>query len=215
MVEARVFLKEEAWLMEKPAQTCYPIHTLMQRRWSPRVFAKQSVEPYKICACLEAARWAPSCFNEQPWRFFVGAENVNPDALQELQTLLVSGNGWAQKAPVLMLSVAKLNFTYNGEPNRHGQHDVGLAVENFVLQALDMGLMCHQMAGFYVDKAVEVLQIPEGYEPMAMMAMGYPGDPNELDPQLKERELASRERKPLQELVFSNQWGSGFPVCFT
>lgn len=201
--------------MNKPADCKYPLHPLIQERWSPRAFDSKEVESWKICSMLEAARWAPSSFNEQPWRFFVGAAGVNPQTHQRLQELLMPGNSWAKKAPVLMLSVAKLEFSHNNQPNRTCQHDLGLAVENLVLQAQHLGLTTHQMAGIYLDKARELLLIPTGYEPVAMIAIGYPGSPDALPPELKERELEVRDRKPLQELVFSDQWGVTYPVCFT
>ncbi len=201
--------------MDKPAPTAYPVHPLIQQRWSPRAFSDQEVEPYKICSLLEAARWAPSCFNEQPWRFFIGASNVNPRTHEKLASLLMSGNDWAAKAPVLLLTVTKLTFTYNDAPNRHGAHDVGMALENIMLQAVDMGLVTHAMAGFYADKAVSELLIPEGFQPMALVAIGYPGPPEVLADPLRERELAPRERRPLQELIYSDQWGVGYPYCFS
>lgn len=201
--------------MENPALLSYELHPLIQSRWSPRAFETRPVESWKICSLLEAARWAPSCFNEQPWRYFVGSQDATPQAHAALANLLMPGNDWARQAPVLMLSVAKCHFSYNGEPNRHAQHDVGLATENLVLQAEALGLATHQMAGFYADKASETLHIPEEYEPMAMIAIGYPGSPDQLPAPLRERELAPRSRKSLQELVFSDQWGHGYPVCFT
>jgi nitroreductase len=202
--------------MEKPANAPYPLHPLIEARWSPRAFADREVEVGKICSLLEAARWAPSCYNEQPWRFFFGLRQETPQAYAILQDLLVPGNAWAKKAPVLMLSVAKRHFSHDHAPNRHALHDVGLAVANMVLQAQSLGLVCHQMAGFYPDKALERLQIPaEAYEPVAMMAIGYPGDPETLEEPLRSRERAPRSRRPLQELVFSDQWGAVFPLCFT
>lgn len=202
--------------LEKPAVSSYPLHPLIENRWSPLGFADRAVEVNKICSLLEAARWAPSSFNEQPWRFVVGLRQETPDSHELLQSLLVPGNDWAKKAPVLMLSVAKKNFSLNHEPNRHALHDVGLAVENMVIQAQALGLTCHQMGGFYMDKALERLQIPaEEYEPVAMIAIGYPGSPEALPEALRAREMAPRTRQPLQEMVFSDRWGSAFPLCFT
>lgn len=201
--------------MQKPAENVYPVHDLIRQRWSPRAFSEQEVESWKVCSLLEAARWAPSSYNEQPWRFFVGSRNTTPEALALLQSLLVPGNAWALKAPVLILSVAKLQFTLNGKPNRHAFHDVGLSMAGLVFQAEALGLATHQMAGFDADKAVTALHIPEGYAPVAMNAVGYPGSPDSLEGPLKENELAPRSRKPLQELVFTTAWGNRYPVCFT
>ncbi|MGH7422711.1 MAG: nitroreductase family protein, partial [Candidatus Methylomirabilales bacterium] len=192
--------------MQKLAETRYPIHELLRERWSPRAFADRMVEPEKLRSLLEAARWAPSSFNEQPWSFIV-ATKEHPGEYERLLSCLVEGNvRWAQHAPVLMLSVAKLVFERNQKPNRHAFHDVGLAVENLVIQGMVLGLFVHQMAGFHADRAREVYGIPEGYDPVAAMAIGYLDDPGRLPDDLREREVAPRIRKPLESFVFSGQW---------
>jgi nitroreductase len=194
-------------LMEKPAQTQHPIHEVISRRWSPRAFAERMVEREKLLSLFEAARWAPSSYNEQPWSFVVATKD-NRAEFDKLLGCLVEGNvAWAQHAPVLALSVAKLTFARNDKPNRHAFHDVGLAAENLVLQATALGLVVHQMAGFYVDKAREAFAIPEGYEPVAAMAIGYPGQSDQLPEPLRQRELESRVRKPMRDFVFSGKWG--------
>ena len=193
--------------MRKLAETRYPIHALLRERWSPRAFADRMVEPEELRSLLEAARWAPSSFNEQPWSFIV-ATKQHPGEYERLLSCLVEGNvRWAQHAPVLMLSVAKLAFERNQKPNRHAFHDVGLAVENLVIQGMALGLFVHQMAGFHADRAREVYGIPEGYDPVAAMAIGYLDDPARLPDDLRGRELAPRTRKPLESFVFSGQWG--------
>lgn len=193
--------------MEKPADAQYPILDLLRRRWSPRAFADRLVEPEKLRGLLEAARWAPSSYNEQPWSFLVATKD-DPENFQRLLSCLVEGNqAWAQFAPVLMISIARLNFAQNGQPNRHAFHDVGLAAENLVIQAMALDLMVHQMAGFYPDKAREVFRIPPGYEPVAAIAAGYPGEPDRLPEKLRQRELAPRTRKMLREFVFGGEWG--------
>lgn len=198
--------------MQKLAETRYPIHELLRERWSPRAFADRMVEPEKLRSLLEAARWAPSSFNEQPWSFIV-ATKEHPGEYERLLSCLVEGNvRWAQHAPVLMLSVAKLAFERNGKPNRHAFHDVGLAVENLVIQATVLGLAVHQMAGFHVDKARELFSIPDGHEPVAALVLGFPGDPAGLPEDLRERELAPRIRKPLESFVFTGQWGQPSPL---
>ncbi len=199
-------------MIEKLAETKHPIHDLLRRRWSPRAFADRAVEPEKLRILLEAARWAPSSFNEQPWSFIV-ATHENRVEYERLLSCLVEGNQrWAKTAPVLMLSVAKLAFERTGKPNRHAFHDVGLAVENLVIQATALGLIVHQMAGFDVEKAREQFQIPEGVEPVAAIALGYPGDLENLPEPLRERERAPRTRKPLEEFVFSGHWGQASPL---
>ena len=199
--------------MDNPAKTTHPIHDLLSRRWSPRAFAERMVEREKLGSVLEAARWAPSCYNEQPW-FFIVATKENPEEYNRLLGCLVEFNQqWAGKAPVLMLSVAKLQFERNQKPNRHATHDVGLATENLVIQATALGLVAHQMAGFDADKAREEFQIPENCEPMAAIALGYPGDPKTLPLELSEKELAPRARKPLASFVFAGRWGAPSPLA--
>lgn len=198
--------------MQKAAKTEFPIHDLIRLRWSPRAFADRPVEPEKLGSLFEAARWASSSFNEQPWAFLVATRD-DPERFARLLSVLMEGNiAWAQHAPVLMLSVAKLNFERSGKPNRHAFHDVGQAIANLILQATALGLYAHQMAGFHVDKAREVFAIPKGWEPVAAIALGYPGEPDLLPAPLRDRELAPRTRKPLQEFVFAGRWGQPAPA---
>ena len=197
--------------MEKPAETQFPLHDLLKRRWSPRAFSEQPVEPDMLLALLEAARWAPSSSNEQPWRFVVATKD-QPVEYDRLLACLVEGNRkWAFRAPVLILSVACMNFEDEGKPNRHAVHDVGLATENLLLQATALGLVAHPMAGFDIEKAQTDLKIPSGYEPVAMIAVGYPGELSVLPDYLQQRELKPRERKTLAEIAFSGQWGHSLP----
>jgi nitroreductase len=198
--------------MEKPADAQHPIHDLFKRRWSPRAFSDQPVEAEKLRILFEAARWAPSSNNEQPWRFIV-ANKDNETEWNRLFACLVEGNRtWAYRAPVLILSVASLNFEDDSTPNRHAFHDTGMAVENLVLQTTALGLAAHQMAGFDVEKARADLKIPSGYEPMAMIAVGYPGDPAQLSDRLRAREAQPRVRKPLTEFVYSATWEQPSPL---
>lgn len=188
--------------MEKPAETAHPIEELLRRRWSPRAFAERPVEPDKLLRVFEAARWSASCFNEQPWHFIVATKD-DAAGFARLLGCLVEGNQvWASRAPVLMVSVAKLDFAQNGKPNRHAIHDVGLATAQMFHQAMAMGLFMHAMAGFHPDKVRELYGVPEGYEPVAAIALGYAGDPAALPHALRERELAPRTRKPLETFVF-------------
>lgn len=193
--------------MEKPADHDHPIHELIRRRWSPRAFSDRPVEPKTLCSLFEAARWAPSCYNDQPWYFLVGTKQHDRETWDDVLDCLVEGNRtWAKDAPVLGLSVARLKFSRNDEPNRHARHDVGLAAENLVLEALNRGLFVHQMAGFSRETARERFRIPEDHEPMAAMAAGYPGRPGDLPEDLRERERSPRERRPLEEFVFGAAW---------
>ncbi len=197
--------------MDKPAETQFPLHDLLKRRWSPRAFSGQPVEPDRLLTLLEAARWAPSSSNEQPWRFVVATKQEPADYDRLLACLLEGNRKWAYRAPVLILSVVRRDFEDDGRPNRHAFHDVGLATENLLLQATALGLVAHPMAGFDIEKARADLKIPSGYEPVAMIAAGYPGELSILPDYLQQRELKPRERKPLTEIAFSGQWGHSLP----
>jgi len=164
------------------------------------------VEPEKLRSLFEAARWAPSSNNEQPWHFIVGTK-ADPAAYDRLFACLKEGNKkWAFRAPVLMLSVARLNFEDGGTPNRHALHDTGMAALSLCLQATAMGIIAHQMAGFDIEKARTDLGLPAGHEPVAMIAVGYPGDAAELPDYLREREMKPRERKLSTEFVSHGTW---------
>ena len=196
---------------EKRADNLHPINPLIARRWSPRIFeAGRAVEHEKLLSILEAARWAPSCFNDQPWYYLV-FDGSDIDALERARGCLVEGNAWAREAPLLLLSVARENFSHSQAPNRHAQHDTGAASAYLVLQAVELGLATHQMAGFDSEKARLEFHIPEGFTPMAMMAIGYPykDDLNNLPEKIKARELGERSRRALSESAFVNDWGIG------
>ena len=197
--------------MKKPADTQYPIHDVLRQRWSPRAFDDRSIEPEKLRSLFEAARWAPSSNNQQPWRFLV-ATKENKAGYDRLFNCLMEGNQtWAHRAPVLLLSVAELQFE-DGSQNRHALHDTGMAAENLVIQATVLGLAAHQMAGFRIDQARADCQIPDGYEPVAMIAIGYPGDPALLSDRLRVREVQPRSRKPVKEFVYSTTWEHSLPL---
>lgn len=199
-------------MTDKIASTQYLTEGLLRQRWSPLAFSNQPVEPEKLRSVLEAAQWAASSYNEQPWSFMIATKD-NPAEFNRLLGCLAEGNQeWAQNAPVLMLSVAKLYFERNGEENRHAFHDVGAAATSMAIEATALGLFIHQMAGFDVPKAREVYSIPEGYEPVAVIALGYLGDPQTLSARLQQRESASRTRKPLEQFVFSGSWNQTLPL---
>ena len=193
--------------MEKTAETRRPIHELLARRWSPYAYSERAVVPEILVSLLEAARWAPSSFNEQPWSFLV-ATKENPEEFARLLSCLVPGNQeWARHAPVLMLSVAKLKFDRGGRANPHAWHDVGLAAMNLVVEAMAHGLYVHQMAGIEPERARELYAIPEGWEAVAGIAVGYLGDPSTASEKSRQRDAAPRSRKPLEQMVFSGRWG--------
>lgn len=195
----------------KLALSDYSIHDLLRQRWSPRAFAPQMVEPEKLCSLLEAARWSASGGNLQPWSFLLATqEQAEPFA--RMVSCLSEGNvPWASQAPVLMIAVARLNRP-NGQPNRSAYYDLGLAVQNLSVQATALGLYLHQMGGFSPDKARELFAIPEGYDAVTMIALGYQGDPAALSEKNRESELTPRTRRPLHEFVYGERWGEVAPL---
>ncbi len=194
--------------MEKQAETKAPIHDLIGKRWSPRAFSEKPVDPDKLLSLFEAARWSASASNEQPWAFLI-ATHADRKKYEDLLGVLVDSNrAWADKAPVLILALAHTQFEKDGRPNRHAFYDLGQAVANLSLQATDLGLMTHQMAGFNVALARERFAGPEGWEPVSVIALGYPGKVETLPEKLQEREIAQRKRKPLDSFVFSGAWGN-------
>ncbi len=190
------------------ATTDYPIHELIVKRWSPYCFDERSVTDEDLRSLFEAARWAPSSFNEQPWSYVV-AKKENSEEFTRLLSCLVEVNQvWAKAAAALALGITSLKFARNGKPNRAAIHDLGLSNGNLVLEATARGLSVHQMAGIFPDKAREIYQVPEGYEPMVAIAIGYAGERKDLPQELAERDIARRPRKPLKELIFSGKWGT-------
>ena len=198
--------------MEKPANTDYPIEEILRRRWSPRAFSDRMVETEKLKSLFEAARWAPSSFNEQPWSFIVATKQKQEEHARLLSCLVEKNQQWARLAPVLMVSIAKLSFEKTGKPNRHAFHDVGLAMGNLLVQATASGLFVHQMAGFSEEKVREIYGVPESHEPVAGVAIGYPADVDVLPEPFRERELASRSRKSIDTFVFQGRWGDVSPI---
>jgi nitroreductase len=192
--------------MEKVAETAYLIHNLFKHRWSPRAFSDRRVEPATLRSLLEAARWAASCANEQPWNFIVATQD-EPQEFERMLSCLVEGNiGWAKNAPVLMISVARLNFEKSGAVNRTAYYDVGQAVAQMALEAVAEGLAIHQMAGILVDKVREVYGIPEGWDPVTGIAVGYVGHPDTLPEKRREVEVSPSKRKPSSSFVFEGRW---------
>jgi nitroreductase len=194
-------------MLENLVETQYTVHDLIRGRWSPRAFSDRTVERDKLLTLLEAARWAASSANEQPWSLIVATKDQPSEYIRLLSCLVESNQSWAQSAPVLMLSVAKIHFEHNGNENHHAFHDVGAAISNLSTQAIALDLFVHQMGGFDAETARSQFGIPSGYDPVAMMAIGYLGDPQTLPATLQARELASRTRKPLTEFVFTRGWG--------
>ena len=197
--------------MQKPAPTNFPVHNLIRERWSPRAFASKPVEPAVLASLFEAARWAPSSNNEQPWAYLVATKDDSENFAKTLSVLVEFNAAWAKEAPVLMIAVSRLNFQ-NGTPNRNAFYDTGAATALLSVEATARGLAVHQMAGFDHAKAKQVFGIPEDCEPIAAIAIGYPGDPESLSQKLRDREVAPRTRKPLSEFVMSGRWGHTSPI---
>lgn len=196
----------------RPAPSAEPIHDLVSHRWSPRAFDSRPVEPDKLRSLFEAARWAASSYNAQPWFYIVATKDDSKTYHKILQSFVEFNQSWAKGAPVLAISVARLKFEHNGEINRHAFHDIGQASANLALQATALGLQIHQMAGILPDKARELFGIPEGYEAIAGIAIGYPGKVESLPDHLKDKEHAPRERKPVASFVFGGEWGTPSPI---
>ena len=192
--------------MKKTANAAHKIEPLIAERWSPRAFLEKPVEREKLLSMFEAARWAPSAFNAQPWRFLTAEKSDAADYAKMLSCLVEANQVWAGKAPVLMILLAKKTFDHNGKPNRWAMHDCGLALENLLLETQALGLAAHPMAGFSVDAVREKYSVPEDFEPLAAIAAGYPGEPDQLEGDLKTRELEPRGRNPLEKFVFSKGW---------
>lgn len=184
-----------------------PVHgavtPVIRERWSPRSFADRDVDPADLAKVFEAARWAPSSSNEQPWRFLVGLRNSDTHA-KIAATLVGFNQAWAPKAPVLILGTAHTKFSRNGNPNGYALYDLGAASAFVILQANALGLVTHQMGGFDRDAARQALEVPEEYALGSVMALGYQGEPDALsNEKLIENETAPRTRKPLREVVFT------------
>ena len=188
-------------ILTNTAHTVYPVNELIKKRWSARAFSSKSVERVKLFSILEAARWAPSSNNEQPWRYLVFT-NDNIEKLKKAQEVLLEFNSYAKRAPVLICSITKKIYSDKGTFNRLYFHDLGAANENMFLESFNQGLIMHEMGGFDVTKARQMFDIPEDYEVGIMIAIGYQDDHKVLPEKLKEKSSLPRQRKPLSEIAF-------------
>ncbi len=185
----------------------YPILPALAQRRSPRAYAAQPVPAEVLHQLFAAASSAASCFGEQPWRYLVGSKDGSPEAFDKILASMAEFNQvWAKNAPVLGVSIAKLNFSHDGNPNAWARHDVGQASATLAIAATEVGLQVHQMAGFAPDKLRAAFNIPSSYEPVAVFTLGHPGDPASLPDGLREKEIAPRARKPLAEFLFEGSW---------
>jgi nitroreductase len=194
----------------KPAPTDVDIHELIAGRWSPRAFADKPVERAQLHRLLEAARWAPSSNNMQPWRFIAFDRERDSAAFQRaFDTLAPTNQKWNAHVP-LLVCVAAYSLTPKNEPNKTALYDTGAAAMTLVLQAHSLGLATHQMGGFDRDAFRAAFSIPEDVQLIAMVAIGHFGDPGQLDDVMREREAAPRTRKPLGETAFEGAWNKAF-----
>lgn len=192
--------------MSKPADTDKPLLEAIAKRWSPRAFAEREPTDAELELVFEAARWAASCFNDQPWRYIL-VRRAEPEFADALAGLVESNQAWAREAPVLGFSLAQPSFTQTGAPNMHAWHDVGAASALLSIQAATIGLMVHQMAGIVRDVVRERFNVPESLEVVAGFAMGWPGDPQQLAEPYRERELAPRSRRALSDTLIRGRFG--------
>lgn len=199
-------------MIDKKAKTSIPINELIACRWSGRAYnPAKTVSQEQIKALIEAARWSPSCFGDQPWRYIICDKNTNETAWNNAFGCLSEGNqSWARNAPVLILAIADSILSKNGNPNRWGQYDTGAASMSLCIQATELGLMVHQMGGFDTMKACEIFSIPDQFTPMAIMAVGYQQSIDELSGEIKERELSERLRNPVDKNFFNGVWGNPY-----
>ncbi|MEL7833331.1 nitroreductase family protein [Fodinibius sp. Rm-B-1B1-1] len=190
----------------KLADTEYPIHELLQKRWSPRVFSEKPIDDDILTQLFEAARWAPSSYNEQPWRFIV-ARKEDQEAYSKLASVMNEFNeGWAKGAPVLVLALTKTTFDLDGRENPHAAHDLGQAIAHLTFEATRHDLYVHQMAGISPERAKNIYDLPENITPKTMFAIGHKGNPESLDEKLQQQETSPRKRKKLDNIVFDGEW---------
>jgi len=207
--EYRRFIRKLLIMKQKPFDTSVPVHPLFGRRWSGVCFDPNRSVPHELLLSVaEAARWAPSCFGDEPWRFLICSKAENPQAWEKAYACLSEGNqAWCKYAPVLILTCADTLFQRNDKPNAYHAYDAGAAAISLCLQAAAHDLMTHQMGGFAHAKARELFAIPERFKPLAMMALGYQLPESEYPEQWRERELKPRQRRPLGTHFFAGEWG--------
>ncbi len=198
--------------MSMRATTDHPVNDLIANRWSPYAFADRPVSRDVLLSLFEAARWAPSSYNEQPWSYVVATKEDGAEFGRMLSCLVEGNQAWAKNAPVLAIGCTALNFVRNNQPNAAAQHDLGLASAGLLVEATARGLVVHQMIGILPDRVRELYHVPAGVLPLTALAIGYPGDAAALPENLRPRDLARRPRKPLVQFIFGGQWGTPSPL---
>ncbi len=188
-------------MIHKENPVDYKVLDVIKKRWSPRAFAKKSISNHDILTMLEAARWTASAFNEQPWRFIVAKKEDKQKYAKLLACLREGNQSWATNAPLLILAVAKKTFSNTNGENKLARYDLGQAVSALVLQASELNIYSHQMAGIYPEKAKSAYNLADGYEAVTAIALGYLGDIEQLPEDLQAREKSERIRKTLAEIT--------------
>lgn len=195
----------------KHATTDHPIDPLIAERWSPYAFSDQVVTDADLCSLFEAARWAASSYNAQPWSYLVAKKTDAEGFARMLSCLIEANQAWAKSAPVLALGCTHLNFAHNGKPNAAALHDLGLASATLTLEATARGLVVHQMIGIEPERVSELYQLPTDVRALTALAIGYAAPADNLPEGLRTRDQAPRTRKPLSEFVFGHPWASAAP----
>jgi nitroreductase len=191
----------------KTAKPDYPIHEVLRKRWSPYGFSDREVVKEDLRSIFEGARWAPSSYNEQPWRFILALKSEGEAFAQMVSCLVEANQAWAAAAPVLVIACTSTVFSRNGAPNMAALHDLGLASASLSFEATTRGLCVHQMIGILPEKAREVYRIPAEFVPLTALAIGYAADPTTLPEKVRERDQAPRQRRPVRDSVFGSEWG--------
>lgn len=195
--------------MNKPTDNRYPLHTLLRDRWSPRAFSDRVVETDKLASLFEAARWSPSGANLQPWGFLFVTQDDSQAREKLVATLTERNQRWASEVPLLILTLAR-KVGEDGRENPWASYDLGQSVAHLTVEAGSLGLSVHQMGGFDADLARTSFGIPADYDPLTVVAVGYPGNSDDLPEELREREQAPRSRRGIEEFVFENRWDNPF-----
>jgi len=195
--------------MSKEGSPDHPVHELITKRWSPYAFSNRLIPADDLRSIFEAARWAASSFNEQPWRYIVTTRD-NPEAFEKALSCLMEGNqGWAKEVAALGFGCVSTNFARNNNPNRVAEHDLGAASGNLTFEATNRGVDVHQMGGIFPDRVKEVFGLPDGFEAVTGIALGYFDDSGAAPEDLQKRDSGERKRRPLAEYVFGTEWGTG------
>jgi nitroreductase len=185
----------------------HEIMPVLTQRRSPRAYSGKAVPAEVVEQIFTAASSAASCYGEQPWRYLMGSQASSPEAFKKILSSFMEFNQvWAKKAPVLAVGVAKLAFSHDGNANGWAKYDVGQATATLAVQATELGLQIHQMAGFSPDALRAAFNIPAGFEPVVVFTLGYPGPAADLPNGLRDKETAPRVRKPLAEFLFEGAW---------